>query len=176
MLIAGFPAGAWGTNCYLVAPAAGGDALVRVEAGGHDVIHHQLVNRIFLHVRQQKGEPTAVRRRPGARGVGAEIRGHGAAVVVEVVDGDNELLRRAIENVMRNAIRYAPRDSKVEVSLENGNGRAKVRVRDYGPGVPEDALPRLFDPFFRVDSDRNRTSGGAGLGLSIARRAVELHR
>ena len=91
------------------------------------------------------------------------------------VSGDIELLRRAIENVMRNAIRHAPPESKVEVELENGGGRACVRIRDYGPGVPEDALPRLFDPFFRVDSDRNRRSGGVGLGLSIAKRAVELH-
>jgi signal transduction histidine kinase len=91
------------------------------------------------------------------------------------IDGDSELLRRAIENVVRNAIRYSPPKSKVEVRVENGGGRARVRVRDYGPGVPDEALPRLFDPFYRVDSDRNRGSGGVGLGLSIARRAVELH-
>lgn len=89
--------------------------------------------------------------------------------------GDAELLRRAIENVMRNAIRYAPKASKVEIALENGGGQARIRIRDHGPGVPEEALGRLFDPFFRVESDRNRTSGGVGLGLSIARRAVELH-
>ncbi len=93
-----------------------------------------------------------------------------------VVVGDAELLRRAIENVMRNAIRYAPSESKIEIGIENGDGQAHVRVRDYGPGVPEDALPYLFDPFYRVDSDRNRKSGGVGLGLSIARRAVELHK
>jgi signal transduction histidine kinase len=92
------------------------------------------------------------------------------------VDGDSELLRRAIENVMRNAIRYAPPKSSVEVAVSNGGGHAHVRVRDYGPGVPEDALPRLFDPFYRVETDRNRGTGGVGLGLSIARRAVELHR
>ena len=49
-------------------------------------------------------------------------------------------------------------------------------VRDHGPGVPEDALARLFDPFYRVETDRNRASGGIGLGLSIARRAIELHK
>lgn len=91
------------------------------------------------------------------------------------VEGDGELLRRAIENVMRNAIRYAPPQSKVEVAVSNGSGRAHVRVRDYGPGVPEEALSRLFDPFYRVEQDRNRGTGGVGLGLSIARRAVELH-
>jgi signal transduction histidine kinase len=97
------------------------------------------------------------------------------------VPGNAELLRRAIENVMRNAIRHAPSESKVEVrvetvGVETGGGQARVSIRDYGPGVPEEALPRIFDAFFRVDSDRNRRSGGAGLGLSIARRAVELHK
>jgi two-component system, OmpR family, sensor histidine kinase CpxA len=51
-----------------------------------------------------------------------------------------------------------------------------VDVRDRGPGVPEEALPRLFDAFYRVETDRNRGSGGIGLGLSIARRAIELHK
>ncbi len=91
------------------------------------------------------------------------------------IDGDPELLRRAIENVVRNAIRHAPAGSKIEIAVENGGGRVKVRVRDYGPGVPEQALPHLFDPFYRVEPDRNRGSGGVGLGLSIARRAVEIH-
>jgi two-component system sensor histidine kinase CpxA len=110
-----------------------------------------------------------------------EAEAHGCALQLtscgEVAfGGDSELLRRAIENVMRNAIRYAPADSKVEVSLENGGAWAQVRVRDYGPGVPEASLPRIFDPFYRVEADRDRKSGGVGLGLSITRRAVELHK
>jgi signal transduction histidine kinase len=92
------------------------------------------------------------------------------------VQGDTELLRRAVENVVRNAIRYAPRETTVEVTLSNGAGHARICVRDYGPGVPDDALPHLSDPFYRVESDRNRGSGGVGLGLSIARRAVEVHK
>jgi two-component system sensor histidine kinase CpxA len=91
------------------------------------------------------------------------------------VEGDAELLRRAVENVLRNAIRYAPPQTAVEMGLERDNGAALVRVRDYGPGVPPDALPRIFDAFYRVESDRGRASGGVGLGLAIARRAVELH-
>lgn len=92
------------------------------------------------------------------------------------IHGDAELIRRAIENVVRNAIRHAPVSTPVEVSLENGGPSARVRVRDYGPGVPEEHLPHIFDPFYRVDTDRNRASGGVGLGLAIARRAVELHK
>jgi signal transduction histidine kinase len=88
------------------------------------------------------------------------------------VEGEPELLRRAVENVIRNAIRHAPDQTVVEVTVAG----AEIRVRDYGPGVPDEALARIFDPFFRVENDRNRTSGGVGLGLAIARRAVELHK
>lgn len=93
-----------------------------------------------------------------------------------IVEGDPELLRRAVENVIRNAIRYAPRDTSVNVSLARNNGKVVVDVRDRGPGVPEEALPRIFDAFYRVEPDRARTTGGIGLGLSIARRAIELHK
>lgn len=91
------------------------------------------------------------------------------------VEGDAELLRRAIENVVRNAIRYAPHQTAVEISLLRQDQSAVVQVRDYGPGVPGESLSRIFDPFYRVDAARGRNSGGVGLGLSIARRAVELH-
>jgi two-component system sensor histidine kinase CpxA len=90
--------------------------------------------------------------------------------------GDPELLRRATENVIRNAIRYAPEKTPVQVSIEPNGSKATVRVRDYGPGVPPESLSRIFDPFYRVESDRNRANGGVGLGLSIARRAIELHK
>jgi two-component system sensor histidine kinase CpxA len=81
-----------------------------------------------------------------------------------------------VENVIRNAIRHSPREAAVEVAVARHNGRAMVDIRDYGPGAPEDALTRIFDPFYRVENDRGRTSGGIGLGLSIARRAIELHK
>lgn len=88
---------------------------------------------------------------------------------------DPVLVRRALENILRNAVRYAPADTQVEVSLIASNHDATVSIRDHGPGVPEHDLVRIFDAFYRVEADRNRSSGGVGLGLSIARRAVELH-
>jgi two-component system sensor histidine kinase CpxA len=92
------------------------------------------------------------------------------------VKGDPELLRRAAENVIRNALRYSPPQSSVDVKLTPNGATARIQVRDYGPGVPEEALNRIFEPFYRVEGDRNRDSGGVGLGLAIARRAVELHK
>jgi two-component system sensor histidine kinase CpxA len=91
------------------------------------------------------------------------------------VRGDSELLHRAIENVIRNAIRHAPGDTAIEVELNTDGGCTMVAVRDYGPGVPEDLLEAIFDPFFRVERHRSRSSGGVGLGLAIARRSVNLH-
>ena len=92
------------------------------------------------------------------------------------VAGDPELLRRAVENVIRNAIRYSPPGATVNVTLARRNGAVVVAVRDHGPGAPEEALPRLFDAFYRVEKSRDTASGGIGLGLSIARRAIELHK
>src|SRR4051794_13999587 len=90
--------------------------------------------------------------------------------------GDRELLRRAVENVVRNAIRYAPEGSDIEVSLTPNSAYAIISVRDFGPGVPDESLSNLFKPFFRVEADRNRSNGGGvGLGLSIAERAVAVH-
>lgn len=108
----------------------------------------------------------------GARGLRVEW---GAREKVEI-EGDAELLRRAMENIVRNALRYAPADTAVQVSVASAGGQPLVSVRDQGPGVPESELSRIFDAFYRVGTDRDRASGGAGLGLAIARRAVELHR
>ncbi len=96
-----------------------------------------------------------------------------------LVEADPDLLRSAVENVIRNATRYTAEGSTVEVRLERQkipNGEEMViRVSDAGPGVPAAALSKIFEPFYRIDDARNRQTGGAGLGLSIADRAIRLH-
>jgi len=84
-----------------------------------------------------------------------------------------------VENVVRNAIRYTHEGSSVQVELtsEDRSGRreAVLRVIDAGPGVPPDALGKLFEPFYRLDEARGRQTGGVGLGLAITERAVRFH-
>jgi two-component system sensor histidine kinase CpxA len=91
------------------------------------------------------------------------------------IAGDPELLRRAIENVLRNAIRYAPDGSDIDVRVDGRQTSTDISVRDSGPGVPEDVIPRLAQPFFRADDSRDSSTGGVGLGLAIAQRALHLH-
>jgi two-component system sensor histidine kinase CpxA len=92
------------------------------------------------------------------------------------VTGSENLLRSAIENVLRNAVRYTRANTTVEVSLLKLNGNAEIVVRDFGGGVPEDELKNLFRPFYRVGEARERKTGGIGLGLAIAERAVQAHK
>jgi two-component system, OmpR family, sensor kinase len=89
--------------------------------------------------------------------------------------GNFELLLRAIDNVVRNAIRFTPVGSNVEVSMRTANGCVIVAVRDHGPGVPEDYLDKIFEAFYRVADSRDRETGGVGLGLAITARIMALH-
>ena len=91
------------------------------------------------------------------------------------LNGDDGLLRSAVENVVRNAIFYSGQEGKIEVRAGKVGDTAVVSVRDNGPGVPENALPLLFKPFYRVDDSRGTTTGGMGLGLAIVRNAVAVH-
>jgi two-component system sensor histidine kinase CpxA len=93
----------------------------------------------------------------------------------EVVFGDPELIRRAIDNVLRNAIRYAPSRTTIDVQMDESPEQTVVSIRDAGPGVPAALLPRLTESFFRVDPARHADTGGMGLGLAIASRAIQLH-
>ncbi len=91
------------------------------------------------------------------------------------VNGDPGLLRSAIENVVRNAIFYSGQDGTIDVRLRLDDGYATITVTDNGKGVPDDALPLLFKPFYRVDDSRGTNTGGMGLGLAIVRNAVAVH-
>src|ERR1044071_114019 len=92
------------------------------------------------------------------------------------INGVEELLRSAVENVVRNAVRYTPEGTAVEVALHKQNGDAVISVRDRGKGVPEEALEKIFRPFYRTEDARDRQSGGGtGLGLAITERAVRMH-
>lgn len=101
-----------------------------------------------------------------------------------VIEGASNLLRPAIENVIRNAVHHTAEGTEVAVKLsgavetdssDEGAHRVVLVVRDHGPGVPEEALTKIFRPFYRVDEARNREAGGVGLGLAIAERAIRLH-
>jgi two-component system sensor histidine kinase CpxA len=92
--------------------------------------------------------------------------------------GDSTLLRSALENIIRNAIRYTEEQTTVEVTLgkkSDNDNFAEVRIRDHGPGIPDDMQDRIFEPFVRTGEARDRESGGYGLGLAIASRAIKLH-
>lgn len=109
-----------------------------------------------------------------------EAEGKGRSVVLDVqsggyIHGNRELLHRAIENVVRNAVRYTKEGTAVELSLAVDHEQARIRVRDYGEGVPVASLSKLFKPFYRVAEDRNRQTGGVGLGLAISETAVRFH-
>jgi two-component system, OmpR family, sensor histidine kinase CpxA len=96
-----------------------------------------------------------------------------------VIAGAPEMLRSAIENVVRNAIHHTAQGSTVEITLDgrcaSERPRAIVSVRDYGLGVPQDFIPRIFEPFYRLPEDACGAANGSGLGLAIADRAVRLH-
>jgi two-component system sensor histidine kinase CpxA len=94
------------------------------------------------------------------------------------INGNSVLLSSALENVVRNAIRHTSEDTLVELSLQQDRekpGWIVIRVRDHGPGIPEHMLKSIFEPFVRVGEARDRQTGGHGLGLAIAKRAVSLH-
>ena len=98
------------------------------------------------------------------------------------IEGTEDLLRRAIENVIRNAVQYTAAGTEVQIDLHCGPPSGKgdeelavITVRDHGAGVPGPALTEIFRPFYRVEDARDRESGGAGLGLAITERCVKLH-
>jgi signal transduction histidine kinase len=91
------------------------------------------------------------------------------------VQGDPDRLAQVLDNLLDNAIRYAPPESAVTVSVCNEDGGVACRVTDVGPGIPASHLPFIFERFYRVDPSRGRGQGGSGLGLAIVRSLVQAH-
>jgi two-component system sensor histidine kinase CpxA len=165
-------------------------ALARIELEADRL--NQLIQRLLTISRLETGTDGVRKARLSlhelvehiARDAEYEDQGRGCRVSADptdefAIEANPDLLRSAIENVVRNAVRYTAQGTTVEIRLERRIGDEGedivVRVLDFGPGVPDEALQRIFQPFYRIDDARNRLTGGAGLGLSIADRAVRLH-
>src|SRR5690349_19891525 len=106
------------------------------------------------------------------KGVRLKLQNDGAVIAL---NGDEDLIKRMILNLLDNAVKYSPAGGEISLALARENGNAEIVVRDTGIGIPESAQPRVFDRFYRVDKARARAMGGAGLGLSIAQWIVEVH-
>jgi signal transduction histidine kinase len=92
-----------------------------------------------------------------------------------IVHGDEHLLTRAIVNLVDNALYFTPEGGRITIGCHSVADRVEFSVSDNGPGIPEDDLPHIFSPLFRGETSRNRSTGGAGLGLTIARRILRAH-
>jgi signal transduction histidine kinase len=93
-----------------------------------------------------------------------------------IVDSSGDLLRKSFENILRNALQHTPAESEVLVSLTCEAESYWISIEDHGPGVPDDEVKSIFREFYRLDPARSRQSGGYGLGLAIAKRAIQQHR
>lgn len=89
------------------------------------------------------------------------------------VTADREQLRRVAENIIGNSVKYCPEGARIDISSQCADGFVRIKFSDNGPGVPDEALPKLFDLFYRADPARVAPGSGSGLGLSIVKRSVE---
>ncbi len=163
-------------------------ALQRIEVEASRL--NELIGRLLTVARLDSGEdglhksPIRLRELVEEIARDAEFEAQGRSCNVRfsaledpLVVGNASLLRSAIENVVRNAIRYTHEGTDIDITLDAKPGapNATLTVVDSGPGVPADTLDKLFRPFYRIDDARGRQTGGVGLGLAITERAVRLH-
>jgi signal transduction histidine kinase len=148
-----------------------------------------LIGQLLMLARMESGVASVVREPLDLLGIVHEVvedaafeaKSRGRTVQITqaceaVVSGDPQLLRSAVENVVRNAVRHTREGTAVEVALRReGPASVALTVRDHGGGVPEQALPYIFQPFYRVGDARERGTGGVGLGLTIVHRTIRLH-
>jgi len=134
----------------------------------------RLLPRVHADLRALAEEVVARLRASAAeKGLELSLRADPDPVPVAV---DQDGIVRVLSNLVLNAIDFTPRGGRVTVAVRRGaDGSAAVEVADTGIGIPPEALPRLFERFFRVDPSRNRQFGGSGLGLAIAREIVDAH-
>jgi two-component system sensor histidine kinase CpxA len=90
-----------------------------------------------------------------------------------IINTDESILSRCLENILDNALRHAPAGTSIDVKLEKNSDSYIITIRDYGDGVPEQEVSAIFRPFFRSDASRNRHTGGLGLGLAITRTGIQ---
>jgi signal transduction histidine kinase len=165
-------------------PGEGWENLERIalEARRLDTLIGQLLALTRIDSGVDRGSPAPFDLTSLAQEVGSdghfEASSRSRSVVIKqaevcTINGFEELLRSAVENVVRNAVAHTAEGTSVEIYLRVTNSRAFLRVRDYGQGVPESMLSEIFLPFRRVP---NGNSAGAGLGLAIADRAISIHR
>jgi signal transduction histidine kinase len=113
-----------------------------------------------------------VRPQAEAKGVSVTLNGPAEPIVTR---GDVHLLTRAVANLLDNALRYTPDGGNIQVRWRCAGTSLVFTVADTGPGIAADDLPHLFTPLYRGETSRNRQTGGAGLGLTIARRILQAH-
>jgi signal transduction histidine kinase len=107
-----------------------------------------------------------------AEPLGARLR---TSVKSEIINADPVILGRAIRNILENAVCYAGKEEPVDLSIIRNKEQVTLKFHDHGPGIPEDQLLRIFEPFYRPDESRNRDTGGIGLGLALVKQALQQH-
>ena len=147
-------------------------------------VHHMsnLINELLSFTRAEIGRESEAPQTVSLTPMILEAMAREAKAGVEIVNHVSDdisvwvvpsLFRRAVSNVLRNAVRYAGPEGPIEIMAENQGDKVLVAVKDRGPGVPEKSMPRLFEPFYRPEAARNRKSGGVGLGLAIVKTCIQ---
>ena len=140
--------------------------LVRMDAGSVKLTREKLTLQDLIEENRHRLDPMARKRRQ--------------ELVIDIKDpcemnADKGKMNQVIYNLMENAIKYTQEGGRIVVTLDRTTRNAVLSVKDNGPGIPQDAIPHIFDRFYRVDKARSRETGGTGLGLSIVRQMVLLH-
>ena len=140
--------------------------LVRMDAGSVKLAREKLTLQDLVEENRHRLDPMARKRHQ--------------ELVINIKDpcemsADKGKMNQVIYNLMENAIKYTQEGGRIVVTLDRTTRNAVLSVKDNGPGIPQDAIPHIFDRFFRVDKARSRETGGTGLGLSIVRQMVLLH-